>query len=162
MFRIRFIRVVGISYWRTIGGNRSIIQFNKWYVWGSSLWSVNWYNWLIIVIRFSSTISSVWKKDWRLTVWSFTVTVRLLNQIRKWVIWIIKSLINPLDLGIIFSNVAAFFKVRMMSMALRLTQPNFIKRRQMIDKRVISGERFVIEILVTIGVKGQRDGCKYH
>ncbi len=104
-------------------------------------------------MRFSSTISSFWNKDWRWMVWSFAITIRLLNQICKWVRWFIMGFINPLDLSTIFSAATAFFQLMTTHMGFRFTQPNFVKRRQMINKRVIWDEFLIIEIGVVIRVK---------
>ncbi len=53
----------------------------------------------------------------------------------------------------IFSNATVFFKLTTTSLALRFTQPNFIKRRLMVNKRVIRGDFIIIEIEITIRVK---------
>ncbi len=65
MLGIRFIGGVGISNRSSIGSNWSIIRYNKWNVGGCSLiWSIESYNRLIIFILLSSSISSLWNKDW--------------------------------------------------------------------------------------------------
>ncbi len=53
----------------------------------------------------------------------------------------------------IFGNAMAFFKLTTTSPVLRFTQPNFIKRRWMLNKRVIGGDFIIIEIEITIRVK---------
>ncbi len=47
----------------------------------------------------------------------------------------------------------AFFKLTITSPALRFTQPNFTKRRQMVNKRVIRSDFIIIEIEIAIRVK---------
>ncbi len=53
----------------------------------------------------------------------------------------------------IFSNATAFFKLTKTSPALRFTQPNYIKRRWMVNKRVMGGYFIIIEIEIVIRVK---------
>ncbi len=53
----------------------------------------------------------------------------------------------------IFSNAMALFKLTTTSLALRFTQPNFIKQRWMVNKRVIRGDFIFIEIEIAIRVK---------
>ncbi len=65
MLRIRFIRKIGISNRSIIKSNYGIIGFNKWNVGGCSLWGVEWYNLFIICMILSSSIFSLWNKDWR-------------------------------------------------------------------------------------------------
>ncbi len=63
----------------------------------------------------------------------------------------IRGLINPLDSWTISSKAMTFFKV-VTSTELRFTKPDFIKRRWMMDKRVISCD-LIIEINIMIRVK---------
>ena len=53
----------------------------------------------------------------------------------------------------IFSNATAFFKLTTTSTALRFTQPYFIKRGWMVNKRVIRGDFIIIEIEIATRVK---------
>ncbi len=61
--------------------------------------------------------------------------------------------IYPLDSFMIFSKMMAFFKLTTTSPAFGFTQLNFIKRRWMINKRVIGGDFIIIEIEIAIRVK---------
>ncbi len=61
--------------------------------------------------------------------------------------------INPLDFSTVFSGASAYFKFAMANMMLRFTQPHFIKRTQVINKKVIGGELVIIEIQVKIRIK---------
>ncbi len=53
----------------------------------------------------------------------------------------------------IVSNAMTSFKVTTVSTVLRFNQPNFIKRKQVINKRVIRSEHVNTEIEITITVK---------
>ncbi len=54
----------------------------------------------------------------------------------------------------IFSMVAtAFFNIAMLSMTMRFTQQHFIKRKWMINKKVIRDELVIMEINIAIRVK---------
>ncbi len=63
------------------------------------------------------------------------------------------GLINPFDVFTIFSKLMSFFKLTTTSMTLRFTQPILIKRRWMINKRVMREELILVEIKITIRVK---------
>ncbi len=66
---------------------------------------------------------------------------------------VIRCFINKLEFFMIFSNAMAFFKLTTSSLALRFTQPNFIKKRWMVNKRIIRGDFIIIEIEIAIRVK---------
>ncbi len=65
----------------------------------------------------------------------------------------IRSFINPFDSCTIFSNATAFFKVMTASVVLWFTNPNFIKRRWTVKKRVIGSGLVIIEIEIMSKVK---------
>ncbi len=82
----------------------------------------------------------------------FCCTIWLLNQIWKWVKLFIRGFINPLNLCI-FSKVIKFFKVTIISTALRFTQPHFIERKEMMKKRVTRDELVIRITNIAIRVK---------
>ncbi len=97
--------------------------------------------------------TSLWSKAWRWKIWNFIVIIRLLNQIKKWVRGFIRSFINPFDNFGIFSKLTTFFNGTKMSIVLRFTQSHFMKRRWIINKRVIKDKLVIVEIIITIRVK---------
>ncbi len=110
MFKIRFIRIVEFGNWSIIRGIRMLNyqQITKYILGGNPSEK---YDWLIIFIWLSSTISCHWNKDWSWMAWSFMVTIRLLNQIQNWVRRIIRYFINPFDLFTFFGGMMAFLKL---------------------------------------------------
>lgn len=160
MFGIRFNRMVRTRKWSIMRSNRYIIQIYKRYVGGCPIWSIDWYGGKNIIMRLSSIISSLGNKDCRQMIWSFITTIWLINQIRNWVGWFIRDLINPFDSLAIFGSVVVFLKLRRMSMVLEFIQPNFIKRSWMINQRVIGDDIYYHGI--RNHVQNQRDCCKYH
>ncbi len=63
------------------------------------------------------------------------------------------SLINPFDSFMIFRKLTAFLRFSATSLELRFTQPNFIKRRSMVNKQFIRDELIIMEIHVLISAK---------
>ncbi len=60
---------------------------------------------------------------------------------------------QSLDSFTIFSNVMAFFKLKMISLVVMFTQPYFINRSQMVNKTFVGGDFIIIEIEIVIRVK---------
>ncbi len=103
-----FCQDMEISNCSIISSNRSTIQMNKRCVGGAPYVSLigridsSTSLWCLAVLY---PISSLWNIGWRWMVWSFTVTIRIFNQIWKWVRGFISGLKNPLDSFTIFSKV---------------------------------------------------------